>query len=447
MTLPPTGATPLLPADEARAVVLGHALKPRSISVALEDATGYVLARDIRADRDVPPFDRSTLDGYAIRVAYRGDGADGTAADAAHGDGQIVCDYPVVARIVAGSPWKKKIPQRSAVSITTGSPVPAGADVVVPVERTTSPEEGTVRIDPEYFASLRAAIEKGRAGGDRPGIAARATDSKKGDQVLRAGVRLRPQDVAVLAGVGAVRVPVRPRPDVEILATGDEVVEPHERPRWDQIRNSNGPLLRSLLGASGSVRSVGMRRVPDHPGKLVRRIEGAKANVLVFTGGVSMGERDFVPAALREAGFRIHIHRIAIRPGKPFLFATRGRGAATRVAFGLPGNPFSVLVTAWEFLLPFLRASAGASLPGPSWEVCIAGRGLERPAGLTHFVPIEVTGAGDGGFREVAPVGYHGSGDYVAMGRTQGVVVLPADATRVESGDRVLVHFFGREVE
>lgn len=436
---------PLLSADDARRVILEHALKPRPISVALEEATGFVLAREVRADRDVPPFDRATLDGYAVRVAYPGaDGRDG--GSPSPGDGaELVCEYPVVARIVAGAPSKKSLAPGSAVSITTGSPVPPGADLVVPVEKTSVPEEGRVRIDPTYLASVRAAIETGLAGGDKPAIAARGTDAKKGDSVLRAGTRLRPQDIAVLAGVGAARVPVRPQPAVEIFATGDEVVEPHERPRWDQIRNSNGPLLRSLLTASGWVRTAAMRRVPDHPGKLARRIEGAKANVLVFTGGVSMGERDFVPAALRDAGFRVHIHRIAIRPGKPFLFATRGRGPSARAVFGLPGNPFSVLVTAWEFLLPFLRASAGATFPGPVTEVCIAGRTLDRPAGLTHFVPIEATAATETGFREVAPVGYHGSGDYIAMGRTRGVVVLPSDATHVDAGDRVLVHFFGAE--
>jgi molybdopterin molybdotransferase len=156
-----------------------------------------------------------------------------------------------------------------------------------------------------------------------------------------------------------------------------------------------------------------------------------------------MGERDYVPDALRAAGFRVQIHRIAIRPGKPFLFATRGRGAAAQVAFGLPGNPFSVLVTAWEFLLPFLRSSGGGRDPGPRVEFCRAAEAIERAPGLTHFVPVRIDRSGSEMFAHT--VRYHGSGDYVAMSRADGVAVLSAERPTVVAGDPVPVHVFGAE--
>ena len=409
---------PLLPVDETRALVLRHSLRPRSVRVPLEEALGRVLSRDVRADRDVPPFDRSALDGYAIRL---GDGGE-----------EAVAGFPVVARIVAGQPWRGTLAPGTAASITTGSPVPTGTDRIVPVERSTVLESGRVHMEGDLTTGSN-------------GISRRGEDARKGEPVLVAGIRLAAPDIAVLAGVGAAAVPVFLRPRVDVFTTGDEVVEPHERPRWHQIRDGNGPLLRTLLRASGWVESVSGRRVPDQPQRLARRIDTAKGNVLVFTGGVSMGERDFVPGALRAAGFRVQVHRIAIRPGKPFLFATRGRGAAAQVAFGLPGNPVSVLVTAWEFLLPFLRASGGAMDPGPRTERCLAAEPIERPSGLTHFVPVRTEESHRDGGRWVHPVRFHGSGDYIAMGRADGVAMLASERPAVATGDSVCVHFFGDE--
>lgn len=414
----PTRSIPLLPVDEARALVLRHAFRPRTIRVVLEEAHGRILSRDVRADRDVPPFDRSALDGFAIRLRDGGD--------------EPTTGFPVVARIVAGDPWRGTLAPGSAASITTGSPVPTGTDRVVPVERTRMLESGHM-------------LPEGDVGSGARGIAPRGEDAHKGELLLTAGTRLTATDIAVLAGVGAANVPVFQRSRVEVLTTGDEVIEPHERPRWHQIRNSNGPMLRALLAGSGWVEAVSVRRVPDHPERLGRRIDSSKAGVIVLTGGVSMGERDFVPEALRAAGFRVLIHRIAIRPGKPFLFATRGRGAAAQVAFGLPGNPVSVLVTAWELLLPFLRASAGARDPGPKVERAVAAESIERAPGLTHFVPIVVEDSGSGREWKARPVPFHGSGDYIAMAKADGVAVLPSDVPVVPAGGDVVVHLFGDE--
>lgn len=398
--------------------MLAEAPRPRRERVLLESAVGRVLARDVRADRDIPPFDRAALDGYAVHLPQD------------HGPGDLV--LPVVARIVAGRPWSGRLIAGQAAAITTGAPTPAGTERVVAVERT------------ELVAADRVRLPSGVAVGPI-GIAPRGEDAGKGDVVLRAGARLAPMDVAVLAGVGVTAVTVTSRPDVLILTTGDEIVPPGERPRWHEVRDSNGPLLRALLGASGWVTGTASARVADRPGVLRQRLERARQSVIVLTGGVSMGERDFVPDALRAAGFRVHFHRAALRPGKPVLFATRGRGSARQAAFGLPGNPVSVLVTAWELLLPFLRAAGGASDPGPHAVAARVTRAFERPPGFTHFVPVALVGRGAADEALVSPVGLHGSGDYVALGRAHGFALLPPASPRVDVGDSVIVHFFHDE--
>jgi molybdopterin molybdotransferase len=318
----------------------------------------------------------------------------------------------------------------------TGAPVPSDADGVVMVERSERIGD-EVRLWGPFAAEVR------------PGLAPRGQDSLRGEPVLHAGTRLLPAQIAILASVGAAEPAVWRRPGVLLVTTGDEIVEPQEKPRPEQIRNSNGALLRAMLEGSGWVRGVRARRAGDRLASLRRTLVPAGEDgpeVFVFTGGVSMGEFDLVPDLLREAGFTIHFHRIALRPGKPILFGTRGRGRTRQAVFGLPGNPVSVCVTAWEFLLPFLRASAGAGEPRPLSIQALAGRAIHRKPGLTHFVAAR-TSLALGPGATVAPVPYHGSGDFIALGYADCLVRLEPNDPSVGAGEPVAVHPLFRERE
>ena len=305
----------MISVDEARARVRGH-VRPLADTerIPLDDATGRVLAAPVHADRDDPPFDRSMMDGYALRSTD----TPGT--------------LDVVARIAAGDPELPRIAAGCAAWINTGAPLPPGADTVVPVEQTT----GEVEV-------LQAAT----AGAN---ILRRATLLAKGDAVAEG--RLTPEKIAVCAAQGHEVVEVVRRPRVAVLSTGTEL---KAAPGAHEIRNSNGPLLRSLLRAN-EVIDLGV--AGDDPAALDAALEqGLAADVLVTTGGVSKGDKDLVRPALAARGVDVVFHGVALQPGKPILFGTHAGG----VAFGLPGNPASALVCADLFLLPYVAALSGDS--------------------------------------------------------------------------------------
>ncbi|MCC7142302.1 MAG: molybdopterin molybdotransferase MoeA [Candidatus Eisenbacteria bacterium] len=431
----------LLSVGEARAILAAAPLRSRPTRVALASARGHVLARAVRSDRDLPPFDRAAVDGYAIRLAE---------------PWQDDHRFRVVGSVAAGERYAGTLRPGTAVRIMTGAPVPRGADGVVMVERSELLAGGEVRLQGPFAGSA-----------GRPGLAARGEDARRGDQLLPRGRRLEPADLAVLASVGCIEVPVVALPRVAMINTGPEVVRPDVRPGPTQIRNSNGPLLRALLEGGGLGSIVTERAVGDTQSAIVRairRAEEAGAEVILLTGGVSMGDFDLVPAAVTEAGYRTRFHRVALRPGKPLLFATAGggrrpardgggtrtgdrgaeRAAVSRAVFGLPGNPVSVLATAWEFVLPYLRAAAGRVDVGPFALVAEAPERIARKPGLTHFVLASLSTAADGALavREVAG---NGSGDFVAAARANAIVPLEADHPVVEAGARCVVHPLYRE--
>lgn len=418
-----------LPIQEARQILLAHSLAPRRETVALSRVEGRILARGVRADRDIPPFDRAAVDGFAVRL---------------DGPWRERNDFQVLGRVAAGERWRgAALRPGTAVAVMTGAPVPKSADGMVMVEQSEWLDATTVRLRGPFGV------------GGRPGIAPRGQDAARGDLVLAAGTRLEPSHVGILAGLGATSVSVNARPWTVSISTGDEVVAPTTRPRPWQIRNSNGPFLESLLRSSGLVASVRTRRARDTRASLRRALDlppragGSRLpgpGVIVLTGGVSMGEFDLVPEVLEDVGFQIHVHRIAIKPGKPLLFGTRGTGARRMAVFGLPGNPVSVMVTAWEFLVPYLRQAQGcmqAALHPPE----IRARALEtvrRRPGLTHFVLAQSTRGSDGVWG-VRPVSYHGSGDYLASSAADCLIVLSGDRPEVEAGALCEVHPLFRE--
>ena len=258
---------------------------------------GTVLAEDVASDLDAPPYDKSMMDGYAVR-----------SADLPGGRGELV----VIEEVMAGQTPRLAVGGRQATRIMTGAPVPAGADAVVMVERTRTADDGRVLIDDPTLQPGRNILTRGR-------------EMRRDDVVLRAGAVLRPQEFGLLAAVGRTSAAVVPSPRVAVLPTGDELVEPGETPGPAHIRNSNGPmLLAQIARAGGRPHPLGVAR--DRLDSLRPLVaEGLDYDVLLLSGGVSAGKLDLTPDVLQEAGVVAHFHKIEMKPGKPLFFGTRER--------------------------------------------------------------------------------------------------------------------------
>lgn len=324
----------MLPVADALEIVLqyGRPLPPRAIT--LDRALGLILAADVAADIDSPPFDKALMDGYAVRCADVGDGK---------------ATLPVAAEVMAGQ-VPPPLPPGSAIRIMTGAPMPDDAEAVIRVEHTQLTSEGCVRIESTP---------------PKPGqfILPRGQEMRRGDVVLRAGIRLNPQAIGVLASVGRTEAEVHAAPRLAIISTGDELVEPPHQPGPGQIRNSNAPMLvAQSMRAGADTKYLGIAR--DRVESLTELIaEGMKWDVLVLSGGVSAGKVDLVPQVLRDLGVQAHFHQIAMKPGRPLLFGTH----SDTLVFGLPGNPVSSFCCFELFVRPALRKLAGHAEPRPAW--------------------------------------------------------------------------------
>ena len=316
-------AYPLIDADEAATLVLERTPVLGIERVHVADCVGRVLAEDLAADAPLPAFPSSAVDGYAVR-----------AADAGR-------TLRVVGESAAGRPFEGAIPEGAAARILTGGAVPEGADCVVMVEDVQVAGE-TVTIP----AGLRLGTNFHKVG----------DDLRAGDRILTAGTELRAAEIGIAAATGRAHLPVRRRPRVALMSTGDELVEVGRTPGRGQIPDSNRWALLAALREAGAVVEV-LGIAPDEPGALRRLVVDAlqRADVLVTSGGVSVGTHDLVKPLLESLG-TVHVGRVKLKPGKPFTFATLDAG---RVAFGLPGFPVSSLVTFEVFVRPALRQMQG----------------------------------------------------------------------------------------
>lgn len=380
--------------------------------VPLDECLGRVLARDVHADRDVPAFDRSMMDGVAVR-------SDDCARQGAilYGSGESP----------AGSPYLLRLKPGRYVRVMTGGVVPVGANAVVPVER-------IALLDDDAIAGPIRMLEPVRP---EQHIARRGCELRQGDVVLAAGTRLTPAHVGVLASVGAVDVAVHRRPLVALLPTGDELVPVAEVPGPGQVRDSNRWMLAALLrtfGADVRHAAVGVDDRRSLAAAIARAAEGA--DVVMLSGGVSMGDYDFVGAALAELGAEILLHRVRMRPGKPILLARLG---AIWVV-GLPGNPVSSHVAAQLFARPLLSVLAGANAEG--WRVLrvpsatrLGGNG-DREA----YLPARLRAGPERTEVEVQRTA--GSADLAHFARGDVLVRRAIEATPVEVGDAIDVMVF-----
>jgi len=348
----------LLTLDEAQARVLEHARPLPSELVPIAEAGGRVTAEDVRANVDLPPFASSAMDGFAVRVS----------------------DLPGVLRIVgesaAGKPYDARVEPGGAVAISTGAVVPEDVDAVVPVEAVVK-KENTVEIS--HTADAGAHI--------RP----RGGDVAAGDVVVPVGARLTPARLAAAAASGVAEVSCRRRPRVAVLATGSELIAPGEALRPGQIYETNTLMLATALVVEG-VEVVTEPPAPDDEGSLREALErGLAADVLVTSGGVSVGEHDLVRSVERGLGVQEVFWRVSVKPGKPVSFGTRG----DTLVFGLPGNPVSTLVGCELFVKPALRSLQGLPRPLPRFEPGRLGVGLRRNEERDEFVRARTCVDGD----------------------------------------------------
>lgn len=389
--------------DEARRRLQAN-VQPidRTERVRLAEAAGRVVAADVFSSIDVPPFARSAMDGYALR-----------AGDVAGASPEAPITLQVVDRIYTGQPSSVRIEPGTCAEIATGAPLPAGADAVVMVEETAEGGDADVRI-------------KSSAGvGQHIGV--RGADIARGDRVAAVGELLTPSRIGALAAVGAVDVEVFAQPRVAILSTGNEVVEGGRPLAPGQIYDVNRFTLAAIVTAHGCVAEP-HRPVADTVNALVVALEVcAAADLIVFSGGSSVGERDLIVDAIAARGEMI-FHGIAVRPGKPTAFARVG----STPFFGMPGNPTSCLSNAYVLLVPFLRATARLPLYAPRTVRVPLARRIASAVGRHQFYTVQLR---DG----AAHPAFKGSGDITSLSRADGYIEIPADQDVVEEGETVTV--------
>jgi len=383
--------------EEALQIVLNHTYLTGSETVSLQKSTGRVLTEDVFSDINMPPFNRAAVDGYACRKE------------------DIHQPLEIIETVRAGVFPTKKIHSGQCTRIMTGAPVPEGADCVIMVE-----ESVEISMD-----KIRFTGEKTKAN-----ISPFAEDIREGERVLASGTLIGPQHIAIMAAVGYVNPKVAIRPKVAVIATGDEIVEPHLKPGVSQIRNSNGYQLVAQTIKAGAIPSY-MGIAPDREEATFRLITEAlnQFDVVLLTGGVSMGTYDFVPKILEKAGIGILFRTIALQPGKPTIFGTKG----DKRIFGLPGNPVSSF-TIFEILVkPMLWKMMGVQEPF---------RNLRLPLGLDYqrkrsdrmqWIPVQIN---DG---KVYALEYHGSAHIFSLATAHAIAAIPLGITKLSAGDLINV--------
>ncbi|MDP6528426.1 MAG: molybdopterin molybdotransferase MoeA [Gemmatimonadota bacterium] len=400
-------ALPLTPFDEAVALVRAEATPLEVEIVEVSVAVGRILAEPVTAPHSVPHFENSMMDGFAV-----------IAADVVGASADRPVALNIVGEVPAGATPDFAVKSGTAARIMTGAPVPEGADTVIPVEW-TDPDGEAVRIRRDAAAgnSIRRVGE----------------DMNAGAEVFRTGKRLRPQELGVLASLGIATVSVYRRPTVSVLSTGDELLAPGEALAPGKIHGSNGLTIAGQAAeAGGLVRDFGIAR--DEPADLARKLEAAaEADVVLTSGGVSVGERDHLQDVLEARGFRRIFWRVEASPGKPLLFGKLGEA----FVFGLPGNPVSSMVAFENFARPFLRLLQGDDQPDRPRLRCLAKGRIHGPAPRRHFARVRVESTPDGVFaREVGP---HGSGNLRSMAEANGLAILREGVSEVQPGEPVEV--------
>jgi molybdopterin molybdotransferase len=395
----------MLPYTDARQKVIEIAESlgrtPHREIIEIEHAFGRILAQSVFADRDYPPFNRSTRDGFAVR-----------AVDTSAPGARLEC----IGELRAGGVFEGVVGPGQCVEIMTGAGVPSGADSVAMIEHTQR-EGRTITLDREVKR------------GDH--IVPHGSEAVAGTLLVAARSRVGYAEMALAAQAGATRLEVFTTPRVAILSTGDEVVDARATPGPLQVRNSNGISLEVLARTAGA-QPVQLGNAPDDKNALRKSIErGLEADILVLSGGVSMGKYDLVEQVLADLGAEFHFTGVAIRPGRPAVFAT----CRDKLVFGLPGNPVSTMVTFELFVLPAIDLLSGAlPRPLPIFRARLATPACEKGP-MVHFLPARIEW--EGREARVAQLPWQGSGDIVTLALANGFLVIGPERPEIAVGEWV----------
>ena len=396
----------MLTTAEAREKILAAMPELAAEAVEVSAATGRILRQTVVAERDQPPFDRVMMDGIALAHA---DLASGTRS------------FPLQCAQMAGEPAVKLEPGK-AIEIMTGASLPLGADCIVPVERIIV-EGGVATLEDGYEAEQRQFIHP------------RASDHAEGSKLLTPGKCITPLDIAVISSAGLTELAVSRAPVIRIISTGDELVPAGENIKPHQIRMSNGPAMQAMLQQHGYADC-------DHDHLIDERevlsewiaVHLDAADVIILSGGVSMGKADYVPEVLADLGVEVIFHKISQRPGKPMWF---GRGPDGQVVFALPGNPVSALICCRQYVIPALAKASLAAAKAP--EFASLASDVTFNPDLTCFQPVRLISNAAGQVLAM-PVKTNTSGDFTALSATDGYVELAREQTIFPSGTPVFLH-------
>jgi len=361
------------------------------------DSVGRILAEDVASDIEMPPFDKSSMDGYACRRA------------------DIDNILEIIEVIPAGKTPTKEIGKNQCAKIMTGAPVPKGADFIAMVEFCEETDNKFVKV-------LKVT--------QRNNISYKAEDVKAGQVVLKKGIQIKSQHIAVFASVGYTQVLVTKQPKVGIISTGDELVEPHLKPAISQIRNSNGYQLISQVKACRAIPNyIGI--ADDTPEDTFDKVSKAlvENDIVLLTGGVSMGSFDFVPEVLKKAGIEILFDSIAVTPGKPTTFGTVGK----KICFGLPGNPVSSFIQFELLVKPLIYKLMGLDFHPLDIQMPMGIEYKRKKSDRKAYIPVFIK---DG---EIFPVEYHGSAHIHAMTFAEGIIYFPIGVDTLLKGETVHV--------
>jgi len=407
MTQARVAAPRLISVEEARRIVLAQAMTLGSERVRLEDGIGRVLAQDLVAEASLPPFDNSAMDGYAIH-----------SSDTAGASREQPVKLRLVGEVAAGQTLERTVGRGEAVKIMTGAPLPPGADSVVALEDARLRGEQV-----EIFGEVPPGRHVRNVG----------EDIKTGEVALAAGTRIQLQHVGLLASLGYAEVPVFRVPSIAVLATGSELIEIGGQLAPGKIRNSNSLTLLTLLRGLG-LRATDLGIVTDDHALIRQRLEeAAKHDVVLISGGVSVGAHDLVKTVLREMGMETLFWRVNMKPGKPLLFG-RWRDS---VVFGLPGNPISCVVCFLEFIAPYVRKVTGEDDPTDGLVRARLTRPLRKKEPKTLLLTAQLRE--EGGTLLVTPTTQQGSGMLKSLAQANAFIVVPAELLQLEEGSLVNV--------
>jgi molybdopterin molybdotransferase len=384
--------------DEAYEIVMNNAVETGAEIISFRDSLDRVLAEDVKSDEDMPPFNRSAVDGFACNIM------------------DLKSELEIVEVIRAGMTPQRKVGKDQCSKIMTGAIVPDRCDFVFMLEDSKMLSSGKV-----VFTGL----------GTKPNMSFKGEDVKKGEIVLHRGKQVKPQDIAVFASVGYTNVLVRKKPLVGVMSTGDELTEPENTPDNSHIRNSNAyQLLAQIARAGGQGSYYGI--APDIEEKTYKMIRTAlkENDILLITGGVSMGDFDFVPAVLKRSGVKILFDRVNVQPGKPTTFGIHAKA----VVFGLPGNPVSSFIQFETLVRPMICRMMASEWKPFMQSLPMAVKYERKTKARAGWIPVVLTSG-----NQVKPVDYHGSAHITAIPYADGIVSIAAGQTIIEKGEIVNV--------